>query len=556
MLRELRITNLALISELFIEFSAGLLVLTGETGAGKSIILQSINLLYGEKAARSWVRSGSETAVVEALFECAADSPLMDMLRKHQGDSDDGTVILKRVISAKGNSRYYINGSMATGRLVSEFAENLIAVASQHDHQQLLSSSFQLDFIDAFGGLMSAREKLAKRYDNWSSLKDRYRQLQQAESDKEQRRDFLSFQCDEIANAEIVPGEDVVLEQEKDRLRAVEDLTGLGSGIYEILQNRVADSLAEARNGFDRMVSYDGSLEKLSEEVSGCSYQLEEASHQLRDYLDNIIDDPERLEEVTSRIDLLQKLKRKYGDTLADIIKFGRRAEEELQQLADMDRTLAEISLELEKLTTELMERGNHLSASRCQVAGDISAAVRGELKFLCLENATFEISIPDNEDRNPESMTRRGWDSPEFLFSANPGEPLKPMAKVASGGELSRLMLALKCILAAHDRVDTVVFDEIDAGISGKAAEAVARKIKELSDHHQVICITHLPQIASFAREHFTVSKSVADDRTHTAIARLSDDMRIEELSRMLDGESVTPKTREYVRELLERNG
>ncbi len=555
MLRELRITNLALISELYIEFADGLLVLTGETGAGKSIILQSINLLYGEKAARSWVRSGAESAVVEALFECPEGSPVMDMLKDHEGGTADGTVILKRVISAKGSSRYYLNGSMATGKFVSEFTENLIAVASQHDHQQLLSPSMQLDFIDAFGGLMSDREDLAERYDRWSSLKGKYSQLQQAEHDKEQRRDFLAFQCSEINDAKIMPDEDSGLHQEKDRLRAVEDLTVLGAGIYEMLQGRVSDSLAEVCNDLARMAAYDSSLEKLSEDVSGYSYQVEEAGHQLRDYLDNIVDDPERLEEVTSRIDLLQKLKRKYGDTLEGVIEFGRRAEEELQQLADMDRTLSAISIELEELTAELVECGNSLSAKRRQVAGDLSAAVSEELNFLCLENATFEISIPDNDDKTPESMTRRGWDRPDFLFSANPGEPLMAMARVASGGELSRLMLALKCILAVHDKVDTVVFDEIDAGISGKAAEAVARKIKELSVHHQVICITHLPQIASFAREHFTVTKNVNEERTHTDIARLSDNMRIEELSRMLDGESVTPKTRAYVTELIERN-
>lgn len=555
MLRELRITNLALISELFIEFADGLLVLTGETGAGKSIILQSINLLYGKKAARSWVRSGSETAVVEALFECSEDSPVLGMLREHGEATTDTTVILKRVISAKGSSRYYINGSMATGKVVSEFAENLIAVASQHDHQLLLSPVFQLDFIDAYGGLLAAREKLAGLYDRWSSLQEKFRQLQQEENDKEQRRDFLAFQCSEIREAEIILGEDTDLEQEKQLLRAGEELTKLGAGIYEILQNRVVDSLTESRNDLARMASYDGSLEKLSEDVAGCSYQIEEAIHRLRDYLDNISDDPERLDEVTSRIDLLQKLKRKYGETLAEVIDFGHQAEQELQQLDDMDRTLAAIAGELEELAAELTACGNNLSTRRQQVAEELAAAVKGELQFLCLENASFEISFPDSAERTPESMTRRGWDRPEFMFSANPGEPQKPLAKVASGGELSRLMLALKCILTTHDRVDTVVFDEIDAGISGKAAEAVARKIKELSAHHQVICITHLPQIASFAREHFTVSKNVNDERTHTTIARLSDDLRVEELARMLDGESVTPKTRAYVTELIERN-
>jgi DNA repair protein RecN (Recombination protein N) len=555
MLKELKITNLALISELLIELGAGLSVLTGETGAGKSIILQSINLLYGETAARSWVRSGAETAVVEALFECANNAPVLIMLKDHGFDCDDGAVIVKRIISAKGNSRYYINGGLANGRVVSDVTENLISVASQHDHQQLLNTTFHLDFVDAFGGLLPTRMALGRVYERWTTLRERYRQMQEIERDKEQRRDFLAFQCREITAAAVAPGEDEALEKEKARLRAGEDLRRLGGRSNEILSSRIADALAEVRGDLARMAAFDNGLEKLSEEIAGYSYQLEEATRQLQDYLENIADDPERLDEITARVDVLQQLKRKYGPTLDDVLAFGRGAAAELQNLDEMDQKAAALADELRTLTGELEKNGYELSAARIEVAGKLALAVRDELQLLCLENAVFDICFTDSDDRSVASMTRKGWDHPEFRFSANPGEPLKPMAKVASGGELSRLMLALKCILARHDLVDTVIFDEIDAGISGKAAEAVARKIKELAGHHQVLCITHLPQIASFAGEHFTVTKNVAGNRTHTTIARLSDDMRIEELARMLDGESVTEKTREYVSELLRRN-
>lgn len=555
MLKELKITNLALISELLIELGDGLSVLTGETGAGKSIILQSINLLYGEKAARSWVRNGAETAVVEALFECAAGAPLLVRLREQGFACEDGTIIVKRIISAKGSSRYYINGGLATGRDVGEVTENLISVASQHDHQQLLNSQFHLDFIDAFAGLLPKRREIAGLYDRWTSLRHQYQQVRQQEKDKEQRRDFLTFQCGEINTAALVVGEDEALAQEKARLRGGEDLRRLGGHGYEMLESQVNSALAEVRSDLTRMAGFDSGLAQLSEEIAGYSYQLEEAAKQLLDYLDNIVDDPGRLDEITARIDLIQQLKRKYGPTLEDVLAFGLRAAAELQNLDDMDQKLAAMAGELQSLTELLEKKAGELSKSRVAAAAELAVTVRDELQFLCLEHAVFDICFADSSGHTADSMSRRGWDHPEFMFSANPGEPLKSMAKVASGGELSRLMLALKCILANQDLVDTVIFDEIDAGISGKAAEAVARKIKELSSHHQVLCITHLPQIASFAGEHFTVAKDVVGNRTHTTIARLSDAMRIDELARMLDGESVTAKTREYVSELIKRN-
>jgi DNA repair protein RecN (Recombination protein N) len=555
MLKELKITNMALISELQIEFGEDLSVLTGETGAGKSIILQSINLLYGKTAARSWVRSGAETATVEALFECSGNSPVLAILAEQGIEVDDGAVIVKRMISAKGSSRYYLNGGMTTGKVASQAVELLVSVASQHDHQQLLTPSYHLDLVDAFGGLLQKRSELVLTFDRWTTLRAKHQQMQQREKDKEQRRDFLTFQCREIEEAAIMTGEDEDLDQEKDRLRATDDLRKLGGASHEILTSQVSDALAEIRNSLARMASFDSGLEGLSEEVAGCSYQLEDAGQRLQEYLENISDDPERLDEITARIDLLQHLKRKYGPTLDEVQEFGRKAAEELKELEEMDQRLDSVAGELRSLTSELEEKARALSAARLEAAGKLAGTVREELSFLCLDKGIFDICFAEDVEPSVESMTRKGWDRPEFMFSANPGEPLKPLAKVASGGELSRLMLALKCILARHDQVDTVIFDEIDAGISGKTAEAVARKIKELAVHHQVICITHLPQIASCAEEHFTVGKSVVEGRTHTTIGRLSSGARIDELARMLDGESVTDKTREYVSELIARN-
>jgi DNA repair protein RecN (Recombination protein N) len=502
------------------------------------------------------VRSGAETATVEALFTCPDNSPVPGILEEHGVEIDDGAIIVKRVISAKGSSRYYLNGGMTTGKIASRAVEYLISVASQHDHQQLLTPAYHLDLVDAFGGLLPKRSELAAIFDRWTLLRSEYQQLQQRENDKEQRRDFLTFQCREIEEAAVVNGEDDSLEQEKDRLRASEDLRKLGGAGYELLNGRVNEALAEVRNALAKMASFDSELESLSEEVAGCGYQLEESGHRLHDYLENISDDPERLDEITARIDLLQNLKRKYGPTLDDVQEFGREAAGELRELEEMDERLELMAGELDSLTSELEGKAGELSGARVEAAKRLAVKVGEELNLLCLEKGVFDICFTEDDGGlSVETMTRKGWDLPEFMFSANPGEPLKPLAKVASGGELSRLMLALKCILARHDQVDTVIFDEIDAGISGNTAEAVARKIKELAGHHQVICITHLPQIASFAEDHFTVSKSVLDERTHTAIERLSDGARVEELARMLDGGAVTDKTRDYVSELIARN-
>lgn len=554
MLSELRITNLALISELQIRFGPTLTVLTGETGAGKSIILQSINLLYGE-AAKSWVRSGAESAVVEALFDCGPDNPVRRRLRE-QGLDDDGPVILKRVVAAAGNSRYYINGGLATGRMVGEAAENLISIASQHDHQQLLSRAFQLDFLDDYGDLRDSCRLLGALYDRWSGLRHRLDELRQREQEKEQRRDFLTFQCREIEEAAPVEGEDEQLEQEKQRLRAFVDLARLGGAGYELLGGEVIDSLAEVCRNLQQMAALDEGVAELAEEVAGQSYQMEEAARRLRDYLDDLSDDPARLDEVTGRIDVLQKLKRKYGPTLPEVLTFGRAAAEELLALEQMDQELAGLAGELAGLAEELAGAGRELSAARRKIGERLAGAVAGELKALCLGKAVFSVDFSGPEGGfDLKAIGRKGWDHPEFMFSANPGEPLKPLAKVASGGELSRLMLALKGLLARHDRVETVIFDEIDAGISGQTAEAVALKIRELSVHHQVICITHLPQIAAAADEHFTVSKSQVGERTQTVIDLLPADKRAGELARMLDGDSATARTYAYAEELLGKN-
>lgn len=556
MLRELKISNLALIEELEISFNHGLIVLTGETGAGKSIILQAIHLLSGGRAVSGWIRTGADSCAVEALFECPESSRVVESIRG-MGIETDGMVVIRRLLPRKGKSRFYVNGSLATARVVSEIAENLISVASQHDHQQLLMPASHLDFIDAVGDLWPKRESLALLYDRWAGLKADHEKIRQQEMEREQRRDFLLFQCREIEGAGIEPGEDETLILEKDRLRASDDLMRLGRESYDLLVDSVNEALARIRKNLEQMAEFDRSLDPLAEEVSGNGFQLEDGAARLREYIENIPNDPARLETVTERIHQLQQLKRKYGASLEEVLEYAEKARRELEELEDMDRRLEEIGDELRQVEATLVQKAGQLSKARRRTVENLASNVRNELRALSFDHAEFEVSFDGDGQQETDlaGISRTGWDRPEFLFSANPGEPVKPVAKVASGGELSRLMLALRCLLARKDQVETVIFDEVDAGISGKAAESVARKIGELAVHHQVLCITHLPQIASFADEHYRVEKAVAGRQTRTTIAPLSMESRVEELARMLDGESVTTKTLDYAKALLGRN-
>jgi len=554
MLKELIITNLALIEKLHVSFGEGLTVLTGETGAGKSIILQAIHLLGGGKAAATWIRSGAETASVEALFELNPQHEMVLEKLTDMGCEPDSELVVKRVISLKGSSRYFMNGSLATAKAVGDVMENLLSVASQHDHQQLLQPRSHLDCIDAVGGLWAQRLLVSQCYDKWTEARGLYQELMAKERDKEQRKDFLSFQVREIEEAAASPGEDDALILERDKLRASDELIVLGKKSWHLLAEAVNTPLSVVRKNLTQMAAFDQGLSGLAEEVAGNCYQLEDHVQAIRNYVETLASDPARLDVVTARLDLLQRLKRKYGGELDAVLAFGSEAKRELAEIEALDERLIALEKEMRQNEAALTEAAIRLSKDRHAAAEELAGNIRLSLASLCFEQAVFEISFKDEDTREIGAISKLGWDRPEFVFSANQGEEPKPLAKVASGGELSRLMLALKTLLAQKDQVDTVIFDEIDAGISGKAAEAVAKKIRELAGHHQVFCITHLPQIASLADEHFLVQKDVVEGRTRTSIVPLSDEKREHELARMLDGDSVSEQTLAYVRTLMER--
>ncbi|HID70594.1 MAG TPA: DNA repair protein RecN [Desulfobacterales bacterium] len=557
MLCELKIANLALIESLHLDLCQndrnGLVVMTGETGAGKSIMLRAIHLLTGGRASSDWIRNGEESCIVEALFEVSSENSLLQNLFAKQGIDGDEGLVLKRVVSRKGRSRMYINGSPATVKMAAELTVNLLNVASQHDHQQLLQPHFHLDFLDTMGETWPLRQQFGELFLSWQEKREALNQLQKQEQEKEQRKDFLAYQLKEIQDIDPVPGEDEALGEEKKRLKSADALIAISRKSHGLLANSLLNGLTQIRLDMEQVAELDAGAEELASELAEYSYQAEDLVVKLREYRDSLNNDPFRLEAVNERLNELQGLKRKYGNSLEAVIEFSREAEFELQQIENLDKAVIECETEVLALEKDLCSLAATLSDQRKKTAARFGKSMKKELASLAFNQSGLEVRFQEHEE-SVDDLRQSGWDRVEFFFSANPGEPTRPLAKVASGGELSRLMLAFKCLLARKDMVETVIFDEVDAGIGGEAAEAVARKIQELSSHHQVFCITHLPQIAARGTTHFLVEKGVEEGRTQSEINLLRADQRIDEVGRMLAGESVTEQTRAWAKELLSK--
>ncbi len=558
MLCELKVENLALIESLHLSFdpddSAALVVMTGETGAGKSIMLRAIKMLTGDRAQADWVRSGAKQCTVEALFEVSPSHRQLLGKLSAGGFGDETTVIIKRVISDKGRSRIYINSSLATAKVVRELTDYLINVASQHDHQQLLQPHLHLDFLDTLGEHWWERTELGELYKTYRSRSAELADLKKQEQDKEQKRDFLRYQLSEIEEAALQPGEDEELAVEKKKLKNSGSLIKISQESYRMFSSTVSDELNLIRKNMEQIAELDGDALALTESISGYCFQAEDMIMELRQYRDSLESDPYRLEQVTGRIDLVQRMKRKYGETIELVLQCAREAEVELERLDNLESQLTELDQEVKRLRAELIQKARELSTKRKATAEHIEEAMEKELHSLAFNQAAVEVRWQEIAG-SVDEIGPAGWDKVEFYFSANPGEPSRPLAKIASGGELSRLMLALKCLLARKDMVETVVFDEVDAGIGGEAAEAVARKIQELAGHHQVFCITHLPQIAARGTAHFRVHKSVNGGRTLSLITALSEGERELEVARMLAGDSPTDQTHAWARQLLTKS-
>ncbi|MDR2548848.1 MAG: DNA repair protein RecN [Desulfobulbus sp.] len=559
MLQELRVRNLALIDALHLDLSTyrtGLIVLTGETGAGKSIILQAINLLAGGRGAASWVRNDCDQAGIEAVFALRPDHAEMHALLAEHSLKDGSTCIVRRVLGKDGRSRAYVNDQGITGRLSGELAAGLINIASQHDQQQLLNGRHHLEFLDTFGELHGLRQQFTRLFQRWQQMSSELRQLMEKEQDKEQQRDFLRFQLDEIRKAKPVEGEDENLAREREQLKSADALQRLVGASSRRLAVLAAGDLVEIRKQLEQAAGLDPGLEPLAERLASAGYELDDLAASMQKYREGLSADPLRLDAISERLAELKQLQRKYGPTLAEVLAFAERAEATLALLESLEQEIGQLELRLEEVATEALLKAAELSQGRKEAARKLERNMERELSTLGFSQALFRVALTEPEGMGMVGMQSTGRDVVEFLFSANPGEPPKPLAKIVSGGELSRLMLAMKCLLARRDQVDTVIFDEVDAGIGGQAAEAVAGKIVELSGHHQVLCITHLAQIAACADLHFKVEKKVEAGRTRTVINPLTREERVAELARMLGGDHPTPQTLAFAGELIERKG
>lgn len=554
MLTELRISNFGVIEQLAVTFGAGFIVFTGETGAGKSLLIDAVTLLVGGRASAEHIRAQAEEAELEAAFQLLPDHPLLALLHSkgfaRAGETD---ILIRRVISRTGRNRTYLNGNLCPVHLLEELGGALVDVHGQHEQQSLLSPSAQMEALDAFGSLHALRQEYQTAYRHWQSRVADLETLTAQIAQRREREDLLRFQFQEMTDAEIEAGEDVRLEQERPRLMHSQQLGELSDQLHEILyagDQGVLSLLAGARKLVSKMESIDATTIDWARTVDEAVVPLRELAEQVRRYRDHVEANPDRLLEIEQRLDRLHRLTKKYGGSLDALLALQDSLRAQLAQLDHAEAHLQELTRAVEQGMLNVREVAERLSRKRLEAARKITAQVMKELGALRMERTRFSVNVSRLAGDSP--FGQNGQDTVEFMFSANPGEPLKPLAKVASGGELSRVMLALKTILAESDHVPVLIFDEVDAGVGGAVAEVMGARLRNLSRHHQVLCVTHLPQVGSQAHAHYLVEKQVRQNRTVTQVRLLRPDEQEEEVARMLAGVTVTKKARAAAAEMI----
>ncbi len=552
MLVRLCISNFAIISHLEIGFYPGLNILSGETGAGKSIVINAVNLLLGARASSELIRKGASEARVEGLFRVPPSSSIKHILEQMDVPFE-GEIVIKRMVSKKGRNRITINGSIATLNMLAQLGPRLISISGQHANQALLSPENHLYLLDDFGGLTTQREILAQGVRQFARLNNEIRALKEEISRAQERQELARFQAEEIDRAAIRPGEDRDLEEERRRIKFAEQLFKSATDGYALLYDddeAVISRISRCLRDLERAAEIDSKLRGAVDNLKVAMAEIEEAAYGLRDYIDNTQHDPARLEQIEDRIYLLNQLKRKYGPSLEDVLAYREGLSSTIQDLVHNKALLEKKEKALDQIKGDIISKALRLSALRKETARKLEIAVEEELKHLHMKGTSFRVHFggPSGDDEAmstfPVDLIREeGVDQIEFMISPNEGEPLRPLAKIASGGELSRIVLALKSILARVASVETVIFDEVDSGISGATADVVGDKLLGLSKKHQVLCITHLPQIASKGQAHFLVKKKVQDGRTQTTILELDRRGKVMEIARLLGGKEITQK-------------
>ncbi|MFO7570345.1 MAG: DNA repair protein RecN [Smithellaceae bacterium] len=558
MLHDLSIKNFAIIDELSVSFDEGLNVISGETGAGKSILIGAVSLLLGDRAAADMIRSQEDTATVEARFDISHNGRIRETLER-MGFVPDDDLIIRRVISRSGKNKATINGQMATLANLALVSESLINICGQHEHQMIMAAENHIDVLDEFGGSLDARRAYQAGYDRYRCIVEQIEKLEDTRQRRAEKLDLINFQLKEMKDIHPLAGEDALLADEKKVLLNVQKLAVWAERAYDLLyaQSRsVTEQLKEALFQIREIQKIDPGLSLSVPEVEGSAIVLQEAALTLRDYGQRLVFDPERLARVDERLEALNRLKRKHGGSLASVLAAMQAMEEDLLQISGVEEELAALASEKNIAADALSKLALTLSQIRGQAAKRLEEAVDGELHALNMPHASFVARFLSRCGGDVEAYGPKGGDDIEFYLAANAGEEPKPLNRIASGGELSRIVLALKNVLSRTGSVATVVFDEVDSGIGGATAEIVGRKLKEISANHQVICITHLPQIACFGGFHLRVTKQVTHGRTSTVVESLDEARRIEEISRMLGGVDLTQTARDHAREMLKAAG
>ncbi|UJL44801.1 DNA repair protein RecN [Virgibacillus sp. NKC19-16] len=566
MLTELSIRDFAIIDEVSITFNDGLTVLSGETGAGKSIIIDAVQLLAGGRGSVEYVRHETKKAEIEGLFTIEnKNHPIYQLSKEYGIEIADAQIVLQRTITANGKSICRVNSKLVTLAILREFGKTLIDIHSQHETQSLMNPETHIELLDSYDpvSIAKAKEEYADLFKKLSTLKYRYEKFNDNEQEMAHRLDLLQFQMKELEQANLVPDEDEALEEERLSLANFEKIHNALLDAYNALygEQKGLEWLSIAHQSLQDNTHYDNFIAEKSEEVSNSYFTLEELTYDLRNHIESLQYSPERLNEIESRLSEINRLKKKYGSTVNDILAYMAKIEEEIEEITNKDSHLTNLAEQINETAKDAYLEACQLHNIRRKAADSLMKAVHQELKGLYLEKASFSISFDhkqherliQNNDYTSIDLHKNGFDHVRFLISTNTGEPLKSLNKVASGGELSRIMLVLKKIFAKHQGVTSVIFDEVDTGVSGRVAQAIAEKIFQISSESQVLCITHLPQVAAMADVHKLIEKQEIENRTATLVWELTAEEKIEELSRMMTGTKLTETAKEHGKELLD---
>lgn len=551
MLQELSIKDFAIIDEIQISFQPKMTVLTGETGAGKSIIIDALGLLAGGRGSTEFIRKGEKKAVIQGLFTLPREANTYNILEEYGIDSEDGQIILQRDLYRGGRNICRINGMMVNLATLRKVGETLIDIHGQNEHQELMKPENHIDLLDEYDKKISQlRNQYQVVYQNYRKLKLSMEKKEADEKAWVQRLDMLNFQVKEIEEAGLKINEEDELVEEKNKLdnfQAIHDALELS---YQILSGEKIDvvgNLGNAMNELSDVSDLSENLQEINTKISDAFYSLEDAARDISDELDSMEWNGERLNEIEERLELIHQLKRKYGDTIEDILHYHSRIEKELREMENAEQNSEKQKRQLSEALEKVKELAIKLSKQRKKSAKKLEKMIHEQLSALYMDKAVFEVKCLNNS-----KLYSKGIDKVEFYIQTNPGEEMGPLAKIASGGELSRIMLALKTIFSQKMGVTSIIFDEVDTGVSGRVAQAIAEKISQISNNSQVLCITHLPQVAAIADNHYYISKSVNDGRTETSLKELDEKQKIREIARMLSGSEITELTLKHAEELI----